>query len=74
MTEKALEDSTQTEGSVLVPTPSPGLSIFGDSTAEPGTFPREENAGGGSKAKAQYKPLKHWKSGECYRDVDSREQ
>lgn len=69
VTEKALEDSTQTEGSLLTPTPSPGESIFGHSTAEPGTLPPEESTGGGNKARAQYKPLKHWKSGECYRGV-----
>ncbi len=67
VTEKALEHSTQAEGSVLAPTPSPGVSDFGHSTAEPGTLPPEENTGGGNKARSQYKPLKHWKSGECYR-------
>lgn len=66
VTEKALEHSIQTEGPVLAPTPNPGVSIFGHSTVEPGTLPPEENAGGGSKAKPHYKPLKHWKSGECY--------
>lgn len=69
---KALEDSTQTEGSVLIPTPSPGVSNLGYSTAEPGTLPPEESAGGGSKARAQYKPLKHWKSGEYYKDVEQK--
>lgn len=72
VTEIALEGSTQTEGSVLTPTPSPGVSIFGQSTAEPGTLPPKKSTGGWSKARAQYKPLKHWKSGECYRDVEQR--
>lgn len=70
--EKALEGGAQTEGSVLTPTPTPGVAVFGHSTAEPGMSPPEGNAGGGSKDRAQYKPLKHWKSGECYRDVDER--
>lgn len=69
--EKALEDRTQTEGSVLTPTPSPGGSIFGHDTTESGTLPPEESAGGVSKARAKHKPLKHWKSGECDR-VDIR--
>lgn len=72
VTEKAPEGSTQTEASVQSPSPSQGVSIFGNSTAEPGTLPPEENTGGGSKARAQYKPLKHWKSGECDRDVKEK--
>ncbi|KAA8586686.1 hypothetical protein FQN60_016382, partial [Etheostoma spectabile] len=56
VTEKAPEGGTQTEVSVR------GVSIFGNSTAEPGMLPSEENATGGSKARAQHKPLKHWKS------------
>lgn len=68
--EIALEHSTQTEGSVLIPTPSPGVSIFGQSTTESGTLPPETRTGGRSKARGQYKPLKHWKRGECYRDVE----
>lgn len=66
VTENALEHSTQAEGSVLAPTPSPGVSNFGHSAAESETLPPEGNTGGGSKARSQYKPLKHWKSGECY--------
>lgn len=65
--EKALEDRSQTEGSVLTPTPSPGGSIFGRNTTGSGTLPAEESAGGVSKARAKHKPLKHWKSGECDR-------
>lgn len=66
------EDSTQTEGSVLIPTPSPGASNLGYSTAKPGTLPPEESAVGGSKVRAQYKPLKHWKSGEYYTHVEQK--
>ncbi|XP_034743918.1 collagen alpha-2(IX) chain-like isoform X2 [Etheostoma cragini] len=62
VTEKAPEGSTQTEVSVLSPSPSRGVSSFGNSTAEPGMLPSDENAGGDSKARAQHKPLKHWKS------------
>ncbi|KAI9542022.1 hypothetical protein NQZ68_025156 [Dissostichus eleginoides] len=62
VTEKAPEISTLTEGSVLPPTPTPGVEIFGQSTAVPGTLSPKENAGAGSKARAQCKPLKHWKS------------
>ncbi|XP_010773126.1 collagen alpha-1(XV) chain-like, partial [Notothenia coriiceps] len=62
VTEKAPETSTLTEGSVLPLTPTPGVEIFGQSTAVPGTLPPKENAGAGSKARAQCKPLKHWKS------------
>lgn len=72
MTEKTPEGGTQIQGSVLAPTTSPGVSVFGHSTAEPGTLPPEENPGGDSKASAQYKPLKHWKSGECYRDAEEK--
>ncbi len=74
VTEKALEVSTQIEGSLLTPTPSPRVSVFGQNTPEPGMLFSEENANGGSKAKAQYKPLKRWKNGECVtgRDVDER--
>lgn len=64
--EKALQANTQTEGSVLTPTPSPGVSVFRHSTAEPGTLRPEANTGGHSKARAQYKPLKHWKGGEFF--------
>lgn len=67
--EKALQANTQTEGSVLTPTPSPGVSGFRHSPAEPGTLPPEANTGGRSKARAQYKPLKHWKGGEFFRIV-----
>lgn len=59
MTEKASEGSTQTG----TPTPSPAVSISGHSTAKPGTPPPDESSNG----RSQYKPLKHWKSGECYR-------
>lgn len=69
---KALEDSTQTEASVLIPTPSPGVSNLGYNTAEHGNLPPEESAGGGSKVRAQYKPLKHWKRGEYYKDVEQK--
>lgn len=68
--EIALDHSTQTDRSVLIPTPSPGVPIFGQSTTEPGILPPEKRTGGWSKARAQYKPLKHWKRGECYRDVE----
>lgn len=72
MAEKALENNTPAGRFVLTPTTSPGVSMFGHSTVEPGTVPSEESAGGGSKARAQYKPRKHWKTGECYRDVGQR--
>lgn len=70
--EKALESNTPAGWFVLTPTPSPGVSMFGHSTVDPGTVPSERSAGGGSKARAQYKPLKHWKTGECYRDIRRR--
>lgn len=70
VTEIALAYSTQTEGSVPIPTPSPGVSVFGQSTTEPGTLPPEKRIGGWSKARAQYKQLKYWKRGEYYRDVE----
>ena len=69
-TEKTPEGGTQIQGSVLASLPSTGVSVSGHSTAEPGTLPPEENPGGDSKASVQYKPLKHWKSGECYRDAE----
>lgn len=65
--EKSLEDSSQKMGYVL--TPTRGASVIGDSTAEPGTLPPEESAGGSSKANIQFKPLKHWKSGELLRSL-----
>ena len=63
VTEKAVE-STQMKGSELGPTPYTGLLV--QSTVHSGMLLPEESAGGGSKTKSQYKPLKHWKSGECY--------
>lgn len=72
-TEATVEGSIQREGPVLAPTPTPQVLTSGHSTAEPGILPPEDNAGGGSKTKSQYKPLKHWRTGECYRAVkDSR--
>lgn len=68
-TEKAVEGSTQAETSVLALTPSPGVPVSGHSTEEPGLLAPEESAGGGSQTRSPYKPLKHWKSGECYRDT-----
>ncbi|XP_068604929.1 collagen, type XV, alpha 1b [Brachionichthys hirsutus] len=55
VTETALDARTGVKESLLTPTPSPGAS-------EPGMLPPVDSTGGGSKARAQYKPLKHWKS------------
>ncbi|GLD67812.1 collagen, type XV, alpha 1b isoform X1 [Lates japonicus] len=63
---------TGKEEGVTVPTPSLEVLISGHSTAEPGTLPLEENAGGGSKTRSQNKPLKYWRSGECYRRVEEK--
>ena len=68
MKEKAPEGSTQTE----TPTPRPAVSISGHSTATPGTPSPDENTGGNSNGRSQYKPLKHWKSGECYRGGEEK--
>lgn len=71
MTDKSTRP-VQTEASVLAFTPSPGVSLSGYSTEEPGMLVPEENAGGCSKTRSQYKPLKHWKSGECYRGNEEK--
>lgn len=65
VTEKAVEGSTQTEASVLAFTPNPGASLSDYSTEEPGMLAPEEDSG--PQSRSQYKPLKLWKSGECYR-------
>lgn len=72
--EKALGGDSQTGGSLLSPSPSPGKAVFGHNTTKPGRLPSEVSAGGGSKARAQYKPLKHWNSGESHRDTEERGQ
>lgn len=60
MKDKAPDGSRQTE----IPAPSPAASI---SVNQPGTPPPSGNAGGISNinTRSRYKPLKHWKSGEC---------
>lgn len=65
-----MESRTQTEGSALTPTPSPGASVFGHSTAHTGTL--SADVAGGGRVRAQHKPLKQWKSGKCYRDVKKK--
>lgn len=58
-----MESRTQTEGSAMTPTPSPGASVF----AHTGTL--SADVAGGGRVRAQHKPLKQWKSGKCYRNV-----
>lgn len=65
-----MESRTQTEGSALTPTPSPGASVFGHSTAQTGTL--SADVAGGGRVRAQHKPLKQWKSGKCYRKVKKK--
>lgn len=52
-------------------TPHPPVSVPGNGKATPGATPPDENTGGNGSGngngngRSQYKPLKHWKSGEC---------
>lgn len=62
--DEVTEGTSQTEGSATARTLSLDASTSGHSTAEPGTQTLQDYASGVSKARAQYKPLKHWKSGE----------
>lgn len=64
MTEKPVEGSMQTEASALAFIPNPGVSVSGYSTEGPGMLAPEKKSG--PKTRPQYKPLKLWKSGECY--------
>lgn len=66
MKEKAPESSTRK------PKPHPAVSVPGNSKAAPGTPSQDENTGGNSNGKSQYKLLKHWKTGECNRGGEER--